>query len=88
MEAFLEDLWRDRLDHPPLTGGRTPLFSTTPIEIVAMTLEGGMAPDMRTDEKIAGGPPFAFALAKQPYEHTAVDSWRNFHFTMNGLDGN
>ena len=37
MEAFLEDLWRDRLDHPPLTGGRTPLFSTTPIEEIAKT---------------------------------------------------
>jgi len=34
VEAFLEDLWRDRLDHPPLTGGRTPLFSTAPEDIV------------------------------------------------------
>ncbi|QPD03627.1 MAG: hypothetical protein Nkreftii_001401 [Candidatus Nitrospira kreftii] len=33
MEAFLEDLWRDRLDHPPLTGVRTPLFSTAPCPV-------------------------------------------------------
>jgi predicted DNA-binding transcriptional regulator YafY len=32
VEAFLEDLWRNRLGHRPLTGGCTPLFSTAPLQ--------------------------------------------------------
>lgn len=46
------------------------------IEIVAVTLERRMAPDMRTDEKIAWWPAVGvrLTLARQPNEHAVVDS--------------
>src|SRR5512139_1772912 len=46
-----------------------------------MTLEGGMAPDMRSDEKISRWPAVRvrLALARQPNDHAVVDSRRNFY---------